>query len=99
MKQDNEDLRGLVDHLAQALQEENYRESLGKSEKPTTSHHSAARPSERSGQASSAQAGGTWQWQDWHIQRIDGGMNGRLFRATGAAGDVAVKFAGRNAIL
>ncbi len=96
MKQDNEDLRGLVDHLAQALQEENYRGSLGKSEKPTTSHHSAARPSERSGQASSAQASGTWQWQDWHIQRIDGGMNGRLFRATGAAGDVVVKFAVRD---
>ena len=42
MKQESEELRGLVDHLARALQNENFQGSGDKTEKPTTSARPAA---------------------------------------------------------
>lgn len=33
-----------------------------------------------------------WHWQGWHIRPVSGGMNNRLLRATGPAGDFAIKF-------
>ena len=42
MKQECEELRDLVDHLARALQIENHQGSGGKTEKPTTSARPAA---------------------------------------------------------
>ena len=35
---------------------------------------------------------GDGQWMGWRIRRIDGGRNNLLYRATGQAGDVAIKF-------
>ena len=92
MKQDSEELRGLVDHLSTVLQEENFKPSWGKTERPVPSQHSAPCRSGRSSQDSSAQASDAWIWQDWNIHPVGGGLNGRLFRASGPAGDVATKF-------
>src|SRR5512139_1869716 len=36
-------------------------------------------------------------WPDWRITPIGGGRNNLLYRATGAAGDLAVKFTLRDA--
>jgi len=92
MKQDSEELRGLVDHLSTVQQEEKFKPSRSKTERPVPSQHSANCRSGRSGQDSSAQASDAWSWQDWHIHPVGGGLNGRLFRASGPAGDVATKF-------
>lgn len=96
MKLDGEELRCLVDHLAQALQGEDNRESGDKFADLPTSEHSAARRVGRPWQDSPSHGSASWQWQDWRIRPIDGGLNNRLFRATGPAVDAAVKFAIRD---
>lgn len=96
MKQESEELRALVDYLARALQVENYQAIGANSEKPATYESSAVPRTEGTFQELSPQPSDSWQWQDWHIRRIGGGMNGRLYRASGPVGDVAVKFAVRD---
>lgn len=96
MKQEGEELRPLVDHLAWALQSENRQAGEARSEEPAASVDSVARRSQETAQDLSPQPSDAWPWQDWRIRRIGGGMNGRLFRASGPAGDVAVKFAVRD---
>ena len=95
MRRESQDLRPLVDHLAQALQADEKYES-GRKQVEQLPVKPAARQSDWSRQDSSFQCRDTWQWQDWTIVRIDGGMNNRLFRATGPNGDVAVKFTTRD---
>ena len=92
MKQDSEELRGLVNHLSAVLQKENFGPNRGKTERPDPPHHSSPSRSGRTGQDSSAQASDAWIWKDWQIHPVNGGLNGRLFRASGPAGDVATKF-------
>ena len=96
MKQESEELRPLVDHLARALQEENRQPGGAKSEEHATAVDSVARRSQNSTQDLSSQPEDAWPWRDWHIRRIGGGINGRLFHASGPAGEVAVKFAIRD---
>ena len=96
MKRESQDLLPLVDHLAQALQEDEKHESGRKQVGQLADNNMAARRLDISRQDSSFQGRGNWQWQDWSIVRIEGGLNGCLFRATGPAGDVAVKFTTRD---
>ena len=96
MKRESQDLLPLVDHLAQALQEEEKHEN-NRNQVEQLPVKPAARQSDWPRQDSSFQCRDKWQWQDWTIVRIDGGMNNRLFRATGPTGDVAVKFTIRDA--
>ncbi|MXX24071.1 MAG: aminoglycoside phosphotransferase family protein [Caldilineaceae bacterium SB0668_bin_21] len=96
MKNDNSGLRQLVNHLSQRLQEENVQRCVGGSERPDAPGLSASQRSAPSARNSSLQTRGAWQWQDWEIHPICGGMNGRVFRASGLEGDVAVKFTVRD---
>ncbi len=96
MMQKSEELRALVDFLARALQTENPQPNGANMEKPVTSGVPAVLRTEGAIQKMPPQHWNSWLWQDWHIRRVGGGMNGRLFRATGPAGDVAVKFAIRD---
>ena len=96
MKEDNEELRGLVDHLSRAQHEEYVQPDCGKSKRPAGSQPLAARLSVPSCRDATAQSRGAWQWQDWEIHPICGGLNGRVFRASGPEGDVAVKFTVRD---
>ena len=96
MKRENEVLRGLVDHLSQAWHEENAQRGGGSSTKPVSRGPSAAHRSEPSGLDPVSQSSNAWTWQDWAIDSLFGGMNGRVFRASGSAGDVAVKFTVRD---
>ena len=96
MKQESEELRALVDYLARALRAENSQAIGANSEKPATSGNPAVLRTEGTIQYLSPQPLDYWLWQNWRIRHVGGGMNGRLFRATGPAGDVAVKFAIRD---
>ena len=96
MKQESEELRALVDYLARTLQAENSQSNGANSAKPATSGNPAVLRTEVTIQFQSSQPSDYWVWQDWHIRRVGGGMNGLLFRAFGPAGDVAVKFAIRD---
>ena len=95
MKRESQDLLPLVDHLAQALQEEEKHEN-NRNQVEQLPAKPAARRSDWSWQDSSFQGASKWQWQDWSIVRIDGGLNGRIFRATGPAADLAVQFTTRD---
>lgn len=46
-----------------------------------TDHLAAAGPAQKA-----------WTWQSWQIERIEQGMNNRLFRVQGEGGEYAVKF-------
>ena len=97
MRWESQDLRPLVDHLAQALQEDEKHDSVRKQVEQLPAKKEAARRLDWSRQDSSFQCRDKWQWQEWTIVRIDGGLNNRLFRATGPTADVAVKFTLRDA--
>ena len=96
MSEDNVELRGLVHHLSRVLQEEKVQRGGSRSGKPAPRGRSVNQWSEPPGQDSSPQSSGTWQWQDWHIHPVSGGMNGRVFRASGLADDVSVEFVVRD---
>ncbi len=96
MKKDNAGLRQLVNHLSQLLQEENVQSGAGGSQGPAAPDHSASQRSAPFPRNPSVQSRSAWQWQDWEIHPIRGGMNGRVFRASGLQGDVAVKFTVRD---
>jgi len=85
-----------VEHLSQALREENVQRGVGGSERPDVPGHSASQRLAPSARNSSVQTRGAWQWQGWEVHPICGGMNGRVFRASGLEGDVAVKFTVRD---
>ena len=67
MKEHNEELRGLVDHLSRVLKEENAQRCPGTSQAPASPEPLAARRLETSVRDVNAQSRGAWQWQDWEI--------------------------------
>ncbi len=96
MKHECPELRPLVSYLAQTLQAEQKQRGSGRQVQHLPAQHASAIQSERPEQVSSSAGSGNWQWQDWSIVRVDGGMNNCLFRATGPAADMAIKFTVRD---